>query len=337
MAPAPHTQREPGHIRMIPPLFALTLVVGCSPPAGDDSADTGGFVVPDPPAAPGFQLHAGPIDVPVGEEAQLCYYMDAPVDAAIDGGVDVIELEFAYTEGSHHVNVFRTEDPTYMQPDGTVVTDCWDALDFDKVSLVANSQLESLHWVLPETTYIPVTAASQFIVQVHYVNVEAGEQTTPSGEGEVYINFHAQEHGARPDMLGALFANNRSISLPPHEYSSFTAACMLPEGTNLVALSGHFHSRGTQFLINRFTAETEDSPAVVGDELYASTAWDEPPFATYDAAELVLGADQGLAYTCDFFNDTDETIVFGAHVETDEHCNMFGYYFPAAETSTYCF
>ncbi len=318
----------------MPLLLSLSVLAGCTQ-GGDDAevVDTGDFVVPEAPEAPGFQIHAGPIDVPVGEEAQLCYYLDVPTDT----DVDVTALEFVYTKGSHHVNVFRTEDPTYMQPDGTVVEECWDALDFERVSLVANSQLESLQWTLPDDTYIPLGPSSQFIVQVHYVNVEAGGQTTPSGKGEVYINFEAEAHGQRANMLGSLFANNRSISLPPHEASSFTASCMLPSGTNVIALSGHFHSRGTQFLIKRFTGATDTDDAVVGAEIYASTAWDEPPFLTYDPGDVALGENEGLAYTCDFFNDTDETIVFGAHVETDEHCNMFGYYFPAAERSTYCF
>lgn len=309
--------------------FAILHLLAC----GNSGADTGDFVAPEPPAAPGFQIHLGPIAVPPGTEVQNCYYVNVPADT----DVDVTELEFAYTTGSHHVNVFRTEDPSYMKPDGTVVEGCWDALDWTKVSLVANSQLTALDWVLPDDTYIPLGPTSQLIFQIHYVNVAAGDQTTPSGQGEVYVNFHAEDHGGRANMLGSLFANNRSISLPPHEYSSFTAQCMLPEGSNVVALSGHFHSRGEQFLINRLTGATDTSDPVVGEQIYASAEWDEPQFETYDPGQILLGANEGLSYTCDFYNDTDNTIVFGPHVETDEHCNMFGYYYPAQETSTYCF
>lgn len=308
-------------------------VLGCGHHADDTAPDTGDFVVPDAPAAPGFQVHVGPIDVPVGTEVQNCYYIDVPTGA----DVDVTALQFAYTEGSHHVNVFRTEDPSYMQPDGTVVEECWDALDWEKVSLVANSQLTALNWDLPANTYIPIGPSSQLIVQVHYVNVEAGDQTTPSGKGEVYINFEAEEHGGRPDMLGSLFANNRSISLPAHEYSSFTAQCLLPEGSNIIALSGHFHSRGVQFLVNRLTGATETTDPVIGEQIYASEAWDEPPFETYSPGDVLLGENEGLSYQCDFYNDTDNTIIFGPHVETDEHCNMFGYYYPAQTTTTFCF
>jgi hypothetical protein len=319
----------------ISPLL-LFVLAGCGPGVDSDSpADTGpeALVPLDPPADPGFQLHIGPFDVPVGTEVQSCYYINVPAET----DVDVTRIEFAYTSGSHHVNVFRTEDPTYMHEDGSMTEDCWDAPDWTKVSLVANSQLEALDWVLPDTTAIPMGPASQLIVQIHYVNIDAGNQTTPTNEGEAYINFYAEPKGTRANPLGALFANNRSISLPPHEYSSFTASCMLPEGSNVIALSGHFHSRGQQFLIDRYTGATDTTEAVVGEEVYGSTQWDEPQFETYDVGDIVLGANEGLAYTCDFFNDTDETIVFGPHVETDEHCNMFGYYYPAAATSTYCF
>jgi hypothetical protein len=325
-------------LRIALTLSAVSAVVlsGCAHDvdSGSDSDTAAEAFVPlDPPADPGFQVHIGPFDVPVGTEVQSCYYINVPTAT----NVDVTEIQFSYTTGSHHVNVFRTEDPTYMHEDGSMTPDCWDAPDWTKVSLVANSQLSALDWVLPDTTAIPMGPASQLILQIHYVNIDAGNQTTPTNEGEIYINFHAEPEGTRPNKLGSLFANNRSISLPAHEYSSFTASCMLPEGSNILALSGHFHSRGVQFLIDRYTGATDTTDPIVGDEVYASTKWDEPQFQTYNVGDIVLGANEGLAYSCDFYNDTDETIVFGPHVETDEHCNMFGYYYPAVDTSTYCF
>lgn len=278
-------------------------------------------------------MHLGPFDVPEGEEVQDCHYVDVPTD----GEVDVTRIQFAYADGSHHVNVYRTEDPDAMRPDGTVEEGCWDALDWDRFSLVANSQLERLDWTLPDEAAIRIGPTSQLLVQVHYVNVASAEQTTPGGEGEAFVNFHAEPGGTRAHAMGALFANNRSIELPPHSYSAFTASCMLPEGANVVALAGHFHRHGVEFTANRFFGATEARASSLGEEVYRSQRWSEPEFATFDAGALVLGPDEGLAYTCTFYNDEDETITFGPHVEYEEHCNLFGYYFPADETTTFCF
>ena len=99
----------------------------------------------------------------------------------------------------------------------------------------------------------------------------------------------------------------------------------------VVAMTGHFHSRGRSFSVNLFDG------ARASDELYRSRDWDEPPF-TVLASPVKLAANAGLQYTCEFRNGTDAEVVFGPKVETDEHCNLFAYYYPADPGGTrYCF
>ncbi len=45
----------------------------------------------------------------------------------------------------------------------------------------------------------------------------------------------------------------------------------------------------------------------------------------------VVGDGQGLAYECDFTNNTWQTITWGANTTNQEHCNLAAYYYPAGD------
>jgi hypothetical protein len=66
--------------------------------------------------------------------------------------------------------------------------------------------------------------------------------------------------------------------------------------------------------------------------------WSEPPFTVLQSPVMVP-ANGGLIYTCAYRNDTDFPITFGPHVEYEEHCNLFAYYYPADPDTRarYCF
>jgi hypothetical protein len=110
---------------------------------------------------------------------------------------------------------------------------------------------------------------------------------------------------------------------------------VLPKETTLVALTGHFHSRGKAFSVN-----LKPDAATATDEVYRSRDWDEPPFTVLDNP-MTIPAGGGLQYTCDFQNISNTAVKFGPHVETDEHCNLFAYYYPALPEDPggthYCF
>jgi hypothetical protein len=268
-----------------------------------------------PPPERGIQLIIGPFIVIQGKEIQRNYYMKLPSEVDID----VTKIEFAYNEGSHHVNIFKSD--TEDMPDHHF-EETFDAIVWEDWDMVAASQKESLSWQMPPGVGIHLKARQQLAVQVHYVN--AATQTTPTGVGIVYINFHIAAPGEVKEYVGAYFANNRLVEIPPRKGAVFTKLIRpFSHDIKIIAMTGHFHSRGKNFIVNIWD---EDKKAP-GKEIYRNREWDEPEFAIFDLP-LFLKKGKRLIYTTEFFNDTDKEVKFGPHVETEEHANLFMFYYP---------
>jgi hypothetical protein len=281
----------------------------------------------------GFQLVVGPFTVPGASEVQDCYYFRAPADTW------VTKFEIAQNPGSHHMNMFRVSEPAAFD-NGQVQRGCWDNLPFQEWGLVINSQLSSqtstgaFEWQLPDGIASHIKAGELLMIQTHYVN--ASTQKTQTGLGKVVINFHGMDPQSVRAEMGTMFANNRNLFLRAGQEASYTSVCPVPDAVTLLAVTGHFHSRGREF-----TVAVTDPSGNAGPQIYRSTQWDNPPFTTYaDGSEPVVKGG-GLEYTCRFKNPLDYDIVFGPHVEFEEHCNLFAFYYPRLEAAEhgalYCF
>jgi hypothetical protein len=276
----------------------------------------------------GVQIGTPEFAVPSGQERQWCYYFKLPSDVDLD----VVRFQIRFLSGSHHMNLFQTDKDI---PDHD--EDCFAAMPFtnpkrqDGVDLVIGSQRESMDWTLPPGVAFKLKAHRQLVLQTHYVN--AGTQKTPSGFGKVLINLVSEPDPTRITAhMGTMFANNVNVHIPPRETRSFSTTCGLPKPVKLVALTGHFHSRGKIFSVN--LAPNGADPT---EEIYRSRAWDEPPFKVL-ATPVDIPAGGGLYYTCDYQNASDLDIKFGPRVDTDEHCNLFAYFYPwDDDKARYCF
>lgn len=304
--------------------------------AGDASEDTP-FVPPvlaPPPPGQGIQLRVT-FEVPPGTEQQRCWRFRLPTDSDLE----VVRYEVAYNTGSHHMNLFRVlpslEPTVHLQPETGLEGEgesCFNAVDFAAYDLVVGSQTERMDWRLPEGVAYRLHAGSAMLLQSHFVN--ASSQRTPGDRAEVLVNlWTAPDPSAIRNHLGTMFANNRAINLPPRQMSRFSTVCALPSGGTVVAMTGHFHSRGKVFTVNH--SEDGETP---GEQCYRSSAWAEPPFSVLEHP-LTVPPNGGLYYTCEFFNGTDFPITFGPHVEFEEHCNLFAYYYPVDPDARarYCF
>lgn len=320
------------------PAVALT---ACPSPsdsdAGTSDASTDGYVQPalePPPPGRGVQLRVE-FDVPPGTEQQRCWRFRLPAERDLE----VVRYEVSYNTGSHHMNLFRVlpsveqtvqlAGETGLESEGEP---CFNAVDFNAYDLVVGSQSERMDWQLPEGVAYRLHAGSAMMLQSHFVN--ARTQSTPGDRAVVLINlWTAADPTAIRSHLGTMFANNRGINLPPRQMSSFSTSCTLPNGGTVVALTGHFHSRGRTFRVHH-----SDDGQTPGAQWYESTAWAEPPFQVLDEPRAIP-ANGGLYYTCEYFNNTDFPITFGPHVEFEEHCNLFAYYFPVDPDARarYCF
>jgi Copper type II ascorbate-dependent monooxygenase, C-terminal domain len=276
----------------------------------------------------GVQIGTPEFPVANGQERQWCYYFKLPSDVDLD----IVKFQIRFLAGSHHMNLFQTDKDV---PDHD--EDCFARMPFTSndnphgVDLVVGSQSTSMDWALPAGVGFKLKAHRQLILQTHYVN--AGTQHTPSGFGKVLINLVSEPDPTKITAhMGTMFANNVNIHIPPRENRSFSTTCGLPKPVKLAALTGHFHSRGKIFSVN--LAPNGADPT---DEIYRSRAWDEPPFKIL-AQPVDIPAGGGLYYTCDFQNASDLDIKFGPRVDTDEHCNLFAYFYPwEDDKARYCF
>ncbi len=287
-------------------------------PAGEPIA-----TLAPPPPGEGVQLVAGPFSVPPGEEVQNNFYMKLPTDEdVLVDGIDIV-----YPPGSHHCNLFKSD--TLDVPDH--VDNTFDAM-YPKWDMFANSQTGNLHWKLPKGVALKLKAHQQLLIQTHYVNTLT--QRTPASDAvKVKVNLHFAKKEEITATMGMFFAVNPSLKILPHQtFLAQKAISLADQGlnkdVNLIAMSGHFHSRGKSFQVNRWKGR---DPNVLGEELYRSDDWKDPPFKIFEQP-VTYKALERLIYSVTYVNQTDITIGFGAgNVDTKEHGNLFMYFYPGPE------
>jgi hypothetical protein len=352
-------------------VVAGSLVAGCSDDSNVSQPDAGNF---DPwtldTLAPeqGFTVTTPTFNVPSGAEIQACYFLRTP-DINGDGTDFWIHRTLtAINPGSHHMNVFRVRTLYSLRPEdgvpvqlgelqGTVIDggECFNSAAWADWPLLGNSQKSNADdpytdWTLPQGVGSRFTPGEWLMLQVHYVN--ATTQSTPF-QGRVGINFYRSPEQA-PIELGTLFATQQSIRIcQSNPVVQFGATCNLPSGTEAVhitAANGHFHSRGTRFRMYVWDGFSAEVPPAE-DMFYESLEWDDPPMAT--ELDLTVPPSGGIWWTCDYQwyspevgcdevnaadpqSANDCCYTFGPRVETNEHCNVFLYYWPKGETDVFC-
>ncbi len=283
---------------------------------GDDGKPLGGGGQPGevvlPPPAHGVQLAITARAIPTGTEETACHYLKLPSD--VDLNVNRIQINV--TGGSHHIHLYRPFDSTLDIPDGTEV--CNMAVDFDKWSLIVATQLRKTDWELPPGVAFHFRAGEQLLVQTHFVNVGSLET---QGEGKVLMNLNDADPGTITAHAGALFGQDRDVFVPALSNVTASAVCEFPKALNLIAQTGHYHFRGRRFS----TYDWYNGQR--GDEIYHFEGYSDPVFQVYDPP-LLIPADHGLEWECYWENPNDVDYKFGPFTDTNEHCNLFGFYYP---------
>ena len=291
------------------------------------------------PPARGFQLHTDAFAVPAGQEVQRCYFFTVP-----GAGTDplwVSRIEAAVNPGSHHMNVFRVRTLLALNGnDGEVVDggECWKSGNWADWPLVMNSQLggETVDWTLPLNVAHRFTPGEKLMLQTHYVN--AATQKTP-GRGKAMVNFDLAAGAGPFQELGTVFATDQNIKVCPGDTNKqFSATCRFARSpVTVLAANGHFPSRGVKFEIGAADANNNFAAP-----FYTSTEWYDPLFE--NALSIAIPQGGGIFYSCSYSMAANECAdpqnqccaTFGPHVETQEHCNAFVYYYPKLQDAT-CF
>jgi len=268
---------------------------------------------------PGAQIVVGPVAVPQGSEVTECTYMKFPKkhDMAVN------RVDIKVRGGSHHIHLYRPYDKTLNLPDGHET--CNFALNFDVWQLVLASQSVRLRWALPPGIAFFFKGGEQLVAQTHYV--DNGLLSSPP-DGWAVFNLHAMPQRKVKSYAGSFFGQDRDVVVPAHSVATATTRCVFPHPVKLLGLTGHYHFRGSSFTVNSWDGYN------TGEQLYSFQGYTEPLFKPFGApgpeAEV-----PGLEWTCSYVNDTDTTFTFGPFTDVNEHCNLFGFYYPTEGTNEF--
>jgi hypothetical protein len=266
-------------------------------------------------------FHASSGRVKVGQEKQLCHRERLPRGHETEVG----RVEMFVHGGSHHIHLYRP----YNGPVDYPLHDCPFAIDFDHWQLVAATQTENLDWTLPPGVAIDFSPHQNLLIQTHFVN--AGALVT-KGRAHATIKLHPVDPSTVKTHAGAIFAQDRVISVPPGRTTLISRCALTGQGADardmtILAFTGHYHFRGVEFQVFRVNVD-----GTLGERLYDYQGYSDPPFQQYKAdanvPPLVLHAGEGIEWWCTYQNNTPNTFMFGANTQMNEHCNLFGFYYP---------
>jgi hypothetical protein len=265
----------------------------------------------------GAQIVVGPVAVPRGEELTGCTLLKLP--STRDLAVNHVRIKVR--GGSHHIHLYRPYDHAATYPDGYEV--CNFALNLDVWQLVLASQSLYLDWKLPKGIAFHFRAGEQLLAQTHYV--DNGLLSSPP-DGWAVFNLQAIPERKVTSYAGAFFGQDRDVVVPARSTVTATTRCVFPRPVRLLAMTGHYHFRGT-----RFTAASWDG-ATAGPPVYDFSYYSDPLFARYDESTPEI---PGIEWSCTYVNDTDQEYRFGPFTDRNEHCNLFAFYYPAVGTNEF--
>jgi hypothetical protein len=261
-----------------------------------------------------------------GTEKQSCHPIKFP--RSEQTAVDRIEIKVH--GGSHHVHLYRPYNGEPVYP----TYNCPFAVDFDHWQLVAATQTGALDWRLHPGVGIMFEARQPLMIQTHFVNTGFLDV---KGRASAKMRLHPMA-GTPTAYAGAFFGQDRTVLVPPGTGANATTLvnrCTITgEGPNardmtIMAFTGHYHFRGTRFQVYKVHTDGSLDPTPV----YDHTGYADPEFKEYPPeAPLVLKAGEGIEWWCTYDNDpvrwNNQTFKFGPNTEMNEHCNLFGFYYP---------
>ena len=287
--------------------------------------------------------HAG--RVKKGTERQTCF----PVDFPRKREVDVGHVQIFVHGGSHHVHLYRpttgpveypNADNTYSPagPHNRRPRECAFAIDFSHWELVAATQNADLNWQLHPGVGIHFLPHEPLLIQTHFVDTGVGSAALAvNGKARAKMVLYPMEPATVTAHGGALFAQDRTVLVPPGISTKSSTCALTGPGSDqramtVMALTGHYHFRGIKFDVWKTLVDGTRGPLV-----YENVGYSDPKFQQYslddsrppiEGGKLVLQPGEGLEWACTWQNDTTETFKFGPNTQKNEHCNLFGFYYP---------
>ena len=223
--------------------------------------------------------------------------------------------------GGHHVILYRhtgSDDPVWPPHE------CDTAVSFKGWQAVAQIQRPpAFDWQLPPGVAINFGPREPLLMQTHFVRSGVAKRKKASLTKTM---LYPVDPATVTAHAGTLFAHDQTVLIPPGEHTLVNRCAFTGEGSaarelKMIGITGHYHVHGTRFEAYRVLADGS-----LGERLYEWTGFDAPDPRQYD--NLVFHPGEGIEWRCTYQNTGTEPIVFGTDAARQEHCSLFGLYYP---------
>lgn len=290
----------------------LVVLAACGTKSDDPAGGTPGA---EQVATVEHTLKTTPFVIEPGAEVFKCFYTTLSVDTE----TAVARFESTMTRGSHHLILFGLDKPG--APDGTLADCNLRPTGGGAIPMpLYVAQEPHQEAAFPAGVAMPLKAKQPVAVQMHYLN--AGVSPVSA---EVEIKFHALPAGTKFDRAGVFASFHNKISVPARGTQTVTGRCQVPSDVRFISLTTHSHRHTTRAVAGRTAPDESSVPQLLVETL----DYERPPITKFPSPFLDLGGDK-IFYSCEYRNDTDQTVTVGDSAVNEEMCMAVGYYFPAA-------
>jgi hypothetical protein len=297
-------------------LVIISLIAGC----GSSDEEGGGDVAAPPDAGYGqsYTVEWGPITVDPLQEDTRCVVKRVGNEAPIKVGKFINQLGSA----SHHLIVYRVADTT-EQPEPFPCEPFVDVLDPTKGGPLAITQKAEETISLPPGVAYSLAADQMVRIEMHFINT--GEEAVEVSASTTFVEIPEADFQHEADFL---FVGNLDVEVPPRRPVTLGPRFLpLPaelSGINIFAITGHEHHWGTGVEVALGAGEEGPHQTVYAPDPFR---WNEPETVYHDPP-LAMPESGGFMFSCEYYNNSTETVGFGESAN-DEMCFFWAYYYPS--------
>lgn len=214
----------------------------------------------------------------------------------------------------HHFQLMGTTTPEIDVPDGTVVecadeNDSFNMADLEPIGIAnlatVGGETITVQMPLLDGMAVELEGGQRYVMQSHYVNTGSEPILVRDATVVQTVSESEVETWAAPVVF-----NNSNFEIPAGEAmtESFDCSTGLDEDVYLLYQLGHMHEWGTSFSVDRIDVDGLTN-------LYSIPEWDPvyrdaAPTSYYPDQSVVLEAGASYRTTCNWYNDTDASLVF---------------------------
>lgn len=275
---------------------------------------------------PGFTITTPPLVVSPGEEVAFCYYVHTGNTVA----QGVRRITSSMESKTRYISLLTTHDaagdPVDIQPPGTLTsTDC----DFAGGDI--NSRRVYTAHELDEELLLPADdgagaplaleflAAQPAVLVVHLINDTVDPLTTA-----VTLTAYAHAPEVSYTKTATLTTIDTQISIPPMSSGTSTHTCPVPSAVRFWWFSTHTHEFAQSARIRNGSSD-----------IVVSTDWQAPAVTEFGPPDFyAFGIGEQFTYSCEYLNNSGQTVTFGESYQSDENCTGLAYFFPASAPRT---